>query len=177
MTRGGFIAGATALGLACSAPAGAAGGLLDQDGRSFSLAALRGREVALFFGYTHCPDVCPTVLATLALVERRLGQAARLQVVFVTVDPRRDTASRIKRFVDQFDSRFLGVTGDAGALGTLYRSFGIWTARLPNPDGGGYLLAHASDVVLLDALGVARKSVPWNASTGEFTRDIQDIAS
>ncbi len=177
MTRGRFVAGATAAGLARPAAAGAEGGLRNQDGRPFSLAALRGREVALFFGYTHCPDVCPTVLATLALVARRLGPASRLQVVFVTVDPQRDTTSRMKRFVDLFDPHFLGVTGDADALGTLYRSFGVWTARLPNPDGAGYLLAHESGVVLIDAAGIARKTIPWNASTGEFTRDIREISA
>lgn len=175
MKRRRFAAAALGLALCAAAPAPAQTGLRDQNGRPFSLTALRGRAVALFFGYTHCPDVCPTVLATLALVQRQLGPSSRLQVVFVTVDPARDSAPRVKRFVQEFDPRFIGVTGDPGALAPLYRSFHVWTAKVPNPDGPGYLLAHESRIVLLDANGTERMTLPWNASTAEFARDVRTL--
>lgn len=178
MTRRDLLAavcGATLGGLPLAAAPQPANGLRDQDGRRFSLAALRGREVALFFGYTHCPDVCPTVLATLALVQRRLGANARLAVVFVTVDPARDDAARVRRFVRTFDPRFIGVTGDAAALEPLYRAYGVWSAKIPNPDGVGYLLAHESEIVLLDAGGTPRARRPWNVPTADLTRDVRAL--
>jgi protein SCO1/2 len=147
----------------------------DQDGRPFAIASLRGREVAVFFGYTHCPDVCPTVLATLALVQRRLPPGARFQVVFVTVDPARDSPARVKRFVEAFDPHFIGVTGDPAALDPLYRSFKIWSAKVPNPDGAGYLLAHESGIALLDARGAVRTTLPWNASTDTIAAAVKAL--
>jgi protein SCO1/2 len=147
----------------------------DQDGRPFAFGSLRGREVAAFFGYTHCPDVCPTVLATLALVQRRLPPGARFQVVFVTVDPARDSPARVKRFVEAFDPRFIGVTGDPAALAPLYRSFKIWSAKVPNPDGAGYLLAHESGIALLDARGAVRTTLPWNASTDTIAAAVKAL--
>jgi protein SCO1/2 len=167
------VATVALLALTAAGPVSARAGVVDQDGRPFSFAALRGNEVVSFFGYTHCPDVCPTVLATLALVRRRLATNARLKVVFVTVDPARDDTARVKRFVDVFDPRFIGVTGPANALEPIYRTFKIWSAKIPNPDGAGYLAAHESGIVFLDASGAVRDTLPWNSATAVIERDVR----
>lgn len=131
--------------------------LQQADGRAVSLADYRGKVVALFFGYTHCPDVCPTTLADMARVMALLGpEAARVQVLFVTLDPERDTAELLAQYPSAFHPTFRGLRGDAAATAEAARAFGIQYQKVPTQSGynldhsaGTYLIAPSGKPVLL----------------------------
>ncbi len=112
--------------------------LTDHNGQPRTLADFRGKVVVVFFGFTHCPDVCPTTLAELARAVKKLGpDGDRVQVLLVTVDPERDTPEILKQYVTAFDPRFLGLTGDADAIArTAQRVQGVLSRRIraPTPD-------------------------------------------
>jgi protein SCO1/2 len=137
--------------------------LQDVAGRDFDLDSLRGHPTLLFFGFTNCPDVCPTTLATLAQLQRS-PPLADAQVVFVSIDPQRDTPTAIKTYLDAFSDRFVGVRGDPGALAPLLRSLNAIAVRDPLP-GGGYTMDHSATLYLLDHRGrlVAVFSPPFSA--------------
>ena len=131
--------------------------LADHRGEPFTLKQLKGRWSFLFFGYTHCPDVCPTTLAMLDNVSQELGQeptsSRDVQVVFVSVDPERDTPEHLGKYVGYFNPEFLGVTGVDEALTLLTRQLGIYTAREPPDASGDYLVGHGAAVLLIDPVG------------------------
>src|SRR5512135_1489621 len=111
--------------------------LTDQNGRPRSLQDFRGKVVALFFGYTHCPDVCPTTLADMAQVMGLLGQDAdKLQVLFVTLDPARDTQGMLRGYMPAFHPAFMGLAGDAAATEQAVKAFGIAYQKNPQKNGG-----------------------------------------
>jgi protein SCO1/2 len=125
--------------------------LTDQDGRPFTRRGLAGTPVLVYFGFTRCPDVCPTTLAKLA----RVAHAAPLpglRVVFVSVDPQRDPPPTVGLYVHAFDPGFTGLTGDAAAIGALAVSFGVAMNRVELP-GGDYTMDHTAAVFLLDRQG------------------------
>lgn len=127
--------------------------LTDQAGRPFGRTQLRGRWTFLFFGFTNCPDVCPTTLATLAEVRRRLAdlQAAdRPAVVLVSVDPARDTQEVLGRYVAHFDPQFLGVSGPQAALEVLTRDLGVAFSIGPPSADGNYSVDHTAAIFLID---------------------------
>lgn len=138
--------------------------LQDMSGREFDLNNLRGHPTLLFFGFTNCPDVCPTTLATLAQV---LHQAplAGTQVVFVSVDPERDSAAALQAYLGAFDSHFIGVRGERAALAPLLRSLNAIAVREDLP-GGGYTMDHSATLYLLDTQGrlVAVFSPPFSST-------------
>ncbi|MFO1401924.1 MAG: SCO family protein [Steroidobacteraceae bacterium] len=125
--------------------------LLDQDGRAYGAADLRGHPTLLFFGFTYCPDVCPTTLAALSEALRRQPLAG-LQVLFVSVDPERDTAAVLGSYVGAFNREFIGLRGDAQALQPLMQSLGAIALRQPLA-GGGYTMDHTATLYLMDARG------------------------
>jgi protein SCO1/2 len=132
-------------------PAGrdlAAVSLLDQDGRPFTPQHLRGRPSLLFFGFTHCPDVCPTTLALLAQL-MHAGALPGVQTVFVSVDPQRDDPASMKRYVSAFGADLTGVTGEPAQLERLMKSMGVASLRRDLP-GGDYTMDHSATVFLLD---------------------------
>jgi protein SCO1/2 len=135
--------------------------LTDQDGRPFDLAALRGRPVLVFFGYTHCPDVCPATLAdvrdALALVDREVG------VVFVTIDPERDDAAAMKQYVDHYRSGFIGLTGGPAEIRAVADAWGISYARVESGSAAGYAMAHTADAHLVDPEGRLRHRIWFGA--------------
>ena len=154
--------------------------LTDQSGKPFRLHDQTGNEVVLFFGYTHCPDVCPTTLATIAQAYRHLSTSdrARVRVVFVTVDPTRDTPSILKRYVHLFDPSFVGLTGTKSALETVERAYHVWAQQLPNTgSSAGYLVAHSSNVYLIDAQGRERVLHDWNDSRSAIASDMRKVLS
>lgn len=119
------------------------------DGKVHSLSEFRGKVVIVFFGYTHCPEVCPTTLADLAQVMRQMGEQARdVQVLFVTLDPERDKPEVLGRFVPFFDERFLGLSGDAAATDRAARSFGVNYQKVPGKDGS-YTMDHSDGTYLI----------------------------
>ncbi|HET9046972.1 MAG TPA: SCO family protein [Casimicrobiaceae bacterium] len=131
--------------------------LTDQNGKARTLADFRGKAVVVFFGYTQCPDVCPTTLAMLAEVMKKLGgDAERVQVLFVTVDPERDTNELLSKYVPAFDARFLGLRGDAEATARTAKEFKVIYQKQPGTTPGSYSMDHSSGLYVFDPQGRIR---------------------
>jgi len=119
--------------------------LKDPQGKTRRLADFKGKAVVLFFGYTQCPDVCPTTLAALAEAMKQLGpDADRVQVLFVTVDPERDTPQLLAQYVPAFDPRFLGLYGDADATSRTAKEFKVIYQKVPGASPGTYTMDHSA---------------------------------
>ena len=131
--------------------------LTDPAGQPRTLADYRGKAVAVFFGYTQCPDVCPTTLAALAEATRTLGaDADKVQVVFITVDPDRDTAALLAQYVPAFDPRFVGLRGDAAATERVAREFKVIYQKVPGTTPDRYTMDHSAGIFLFDRAGRLR---------------------
>ena len=126
--------------------------LIDSQGRPFTRAALLGHPTLVYFGFTHCPDECPDTLAALARVKQQV-QLPGLQVLFVTVDPQRDTPAVLAGYLRQFDPSFLGLTGDPGELNRFAAGLGIGITRVNLP-GGGYDFDHTMAILLFNSGGL-----------------------
>jgi protein SCO1 len=127
--------------------------LVDQNGRTVTDTDLRGKWLLVYFGYTHCPDACPTALNDIALALRALGpRAAAVQPVFITVDPARDTPAVMKEYVKSFDAPILALTGSAAAVAQAARAYRVYYARHDLP-GGDYEMDHSSIIYLMDPQG------------------------
>lgn len=136
---------------------GLAQALLDQTGQPRRLDDFRGRLVVLFFGYTQCPDVCPTVLSTMSQVMELLGtDAPKVQVVFVTIDPERDVQALLAQYLGAFHPSFLGLRGDAAATARWAESFKVHYERRPGAAPGQYTMDHSTGSYVLDARGRLR---------------------
>ena len=147
--------------------------LPDFDGKNRSLAEFRGKVVTVFFGYTHCPDVCPVTLAEMAQVMRELGpDAARVQVLFVTVDPERDSAEVLKQYVPAFDPAFLGLRGDADATARVAKEFKVFYQKQPLKDGG-YTVDHSAGTYIFDGEGRLRLFAPYGRGAVAILHDIR----
>lgn len=141
--------------------------LTDHTGAPRSLADWKGKLVVLFFGFTQCPDVCPTTLATMADVMKRLGpDAARVQVLFATLDPERDTQAVLAPYVTAFDPSFIGLYGDKDATAKAAREFKVFFQRVPGRVEGTYSIDHTAASYVLDTQGRLRLYVR-NAQTPE----------
>ena len=132
--------------------------LTDQDGRRVSDTDFAGRYRILYFGFSHCPDVCPTDLASIGqaldrLEKRRPAAAARVQPIFITVDPERDTPAALKPYVAAFHPRLIGLTGTPAQIADVTKKFGIYHAKEPAGAGGGYNVQHSRIVLLLGPRG------------------------
>ncbi len=124
--------------------------LVDQDGRTVREADLLSKPTVIFFGYTFCPDACPTTLARLTVLMKSLGpEADRLNVAFVTVDPARDTPRQMKQYLSAFDRRIVGLTGTDAAVDKAAKEYGVFYQKAPLP-GGGYSMDHSTAVYLVD---------------------------
>jgi protein SCO1/2 len=131
--------------------------LADHHGKPRTLADFRGKAVVIFFGFTQCPDVCPTALSALAEAMRRLGpDAARVQVLFVTIDPERDTADLLSRYVPSFHPSFLGLRGDAEATARVAKEFKVLYQKVPGQTPDTYTMDHSAGLYLLDPQGRLR---------------------
>ncbi len=145
------------------------------DGSTFRLRDQGGRVVVLVFGYTFCPDVCPLTLAEMVQVRGKLGdRASRVRVVFVTVDPERDTAERLRAYVGAFDRSVLGLTGDPEALARVRRAYGVLAEkRTVAGTKAAYLIDHSAFVYVVDAEGRLRLMFPFGASVDDMTHDLR----
>ena len=122
------------------------------DGKPFSSTALSGKPHAIFFGFTHCPDVCPTTLARLAKLRNDLGAGDdSFQILFVTVDPERDGPSEVGKYAELFNSPVTGLTGSPAQIDKVKKQFGIFSRKVP--DENGYSVDHTSTVLLFDGHG------------------------
>jgi len=139
-----------------ASPAAAIGGpfhLIDQDGRPVSDEDLKGKPFLVFFGFTHCPDICPTTLFDMSEVLRDLGaDADRLGAVYITVDPERDTAALMKDYLSNFDPHLRGLTGDAAAIAAVAKEYHVYYKKVPL-EGGDYTMDHTAIVYLMDKDG------------------------
>jgi protein SCO1 len=152
-------------------------GLRATDAGELKLERWRGKVVLLVFGFTHCPAVCPTTLATLAETRKLLGaDAAALQVVYVTVDPERDDLAHVRTYLAGFDPTFVGGTGRPEALATLRQRYGVTAQKVP-PAGGGadYFMSHSTSIYLIDRAGRLRALMPFGHSAADFAHDVRQL--
>jgi protein SCO1 len=154
--------------------------LTDTSGRPYSLAGSTDKRLTLvYFGYTHCPDECPTTMATLASAMLQLDAADRenVQVVFVTTDPARDTGAVLRHWLDRFDPSFVGVTGPLTRLTKVAKAVGVPVAKGHRLPSGGYDITHGTQVLAVDGKNVV--PVVWTLGTTapEFAHDIHQLLS
>jgi len=141
------------------------------DGSDVTLARYRGKVVLLTFGFTHCAAVCPTTLATLAQARAALGSGAdKVQVVYVTVDPERDSAAHMQQYLAAFDRTFIGATGAPDALEQVRAEYGVTAVR--EGTGPDYAMAHTSSIFLIDPAGTLRAVMPFGHDAADFVHDI-----
>lgn len=151
--------------------------LTDQYGQPFQLSDQRGSVVLLFFGYTNCPDVCPTTLAIWRETYEALGEDAnQVRFVYVTVDPERDTQERLATYLNAFSPDFFGLSGTADELDAVYKSYGVFHEKQPSPGGGDdYEVAHTSTAVVIDPEGQWRVNEPYGTPAEDLVNDIQAL--
>jgi len=150
--------------------------LVDHNGKPRTLADYRGKAVVIFFGYTQCPDVCPTTLSELAEAMKRLGaDSDRVQVLFVTVDPERDTQDLLSKYVPAFDPRFVGLYGDADATARTAKEFKIIYQKQPGQTPGTYTVDHSAGTFIFDPAGKLRVYVGYGQGPDVFAHDIREV--
>jgi protein SCO1/2 len=138
------------------------------------LEDFRGKVVVIFFGFMHCPDVCPATLAELAQVAKALGpDASRMQVLFVTVDPERDTPELLRQYVPSFHPEFLGLYGDAAATAQVAKEFKIFYQKQAPSAGGAYSVDHSAGTYVLDQQGRLRLYAQYGAGAPSLLHDIR----
>jgi len=146
------------------------------DGSTFTTLPEPGRPTALFFGYAHCPDVCPTTLADWKRVRATLGNEANaVRFVFVTVDPDRDTPAVAERYARMYDATFEGVSGDASTTARMLDAFGVVAAREVGTNATGYLVSHSSQVFLVDSHGKLVALYPFGTGWEALAADLERL--
>ena len=148
--------------------------LTDGEGKPFDLASLRGRPVFVYFGYTHCPDVCPTTLADLRAGIKESGVDAK--VVFTTIDPARDDAAAMKQYTDYYKAGYTGLTGTADEIARAAEAWGVTYQRLPSDSASGYAMAHSTDAYLVDAEGQLRHHIFFGAGPDLIADKLREVA-
>jgi protein SCO1/2 len=151
--------------------------LLDPDGKVRTLADFKGKAVLMFFGYTQCPDVCPTTLTEMQQVMTLLGpQSDKVQVLFVTVDPERDTAAILKQYVPAFDSRFLGLRpADEAALEKVTKDFKVYYQKVPGTSSGSYTMDHMAGSYAFDPDGRLRLYIKHAQGAETLAQDLKEL--
>lgn len=152
--------------------------LRGSNGAPLKLSGYRGKVVALGFGYTSCPDVCPTTLALLAQVREKLGAEGNdFQVVYVTVDPERDNAETLRKYVTGFDPSFIGATGTTDQLADVRNAYGIQVKKIMPASGSSnnYFVHHSSFVYLIDRAGNLRAMMPFGVTADDVTHDVKAL--
>jgi protein SCO1/2 len=151
--------------------------LRGSDGTDLKLARFRGKVVALGFGYTFCPDVCPTTLLYLAQAREKLGAAGKdFQIIYVTVDPERDSAELLRKYLGAFDPTFVGGTGTPTQLDEVKKAYGVVATRQPtkgNPKM--YFVHHSASVYLIDRGGNLRAMMPYGVTVDDIVHDVRAL--
>jgi protein SCO1/2 len=143
-------------------------------GGKLKLASYRGKVVLLGFGFTSCPEVCPTTLGVLAQARKRLGaEADQVQVVYVTVDPERDSADRMRAYLRGFDPTFVGGTGTPAQLAAVRKDYGVMAEK--RMVGDSYSVAHSSSVYLIDRNGLLRGMMPYGRQPDDYVHDVRAL--
>ena len=150
--------------------------MVDGSGQLRTLADYKGKVAVVFFGFTQCPDVCPTAMAELSQTMELLGDdAAKVQVLMISVDPERDTPEILTAYVSAFNPGFVGLTGTPEQLSATARSFKAYYAKSPGATPDQYSMDHASSFYIIDQAGEARVLVSGNASAQEIASDIKQL--
>ena len=148
--------------------------LTDQFGKARHISDFAGKVVAVFFGYTHCPDVCPTTMSEMAQVKSELGaDGDKLQVIFVTVDPERDTPEVLKAYMANFDPTFLALRGSAQELAAVAKDFKIFYQQVPGPTPTSYTMDHSAGLYMFDPRGRLRLFQRYGAGVQPLADDIR----
>jgi protein SCO1/2 len=148
--------------------------LTDQEGRARSLADFKGKVVVIFFGYTQCPDVCPTTMAEVAEVKRSLGaDGDRVQGVFVTIDPERDTAPLLKAYLASFDPSFIALRGSEEQTRAAAKEFKVFYAKVPGKTPENYTMDHTAASFIFDTEGKVRVYARYGAGAQPLADDIK----
>lgn len=149
--------------------------LTGHDGKPRSLADFRGKVIVLAFGFTHCPDICPTTLANIAQALKTLGRPDRVQVLFVTLDPERDTLPVLAKYVPAFDADFLGLRGDLDDTRKVAGEFKIFFAKSQGNTAGAYSVDHSAQSFVLDAHGRPRLLVTHERLQEDLAHDLREL--
>ncbi len=148
--------------------------LTDHSGKTRTLADYKGKVVAIFFGYTQCPDICPTALAQFAAVMKALdGDADRVQILFVTVDPERDTPELLAKYVPAFDPRFVGLYGDKDATAATAKEFKVIVQKQAGKTPDTYTVDHSAGIYIFDPAGKVRLFARHDQPLEDLTADIK----
>jgi protein SCO1/2 len=151
--------------------------LTDHNGQRFELSSLRGKAVLIFFGYTSCPDACPTTLSKLASVYKRLGNdAKRVKTLYISVDPDRDTPDVLKADLGNFELDALGLTGTKAEIDKVVKLYGATYEIVPLPDSEAkYSVAHSTDLYALDEAGRTRLMFPYEATVDQIVTGLKTV--
>lgn len=148
--------------------------LTDQYGEPFRLSEQKGNVVLIFFGYTHCPDVCPITLSEFRLIKRELGEnASRVRFVFVTVDPERDTREAIRSYLKNFDSEIIGLTGTQEQLKQVWSDYWVYAEKQETGSAAGYLVDHTARVYAIDTEGNLLLTYPFGMEIEKLISDVE----
>ena len=143
------------------------------NGSDFRLSEARGEVVALFFGYTSCPDICPTTMGELNQALEKLGDRSdQVQVLFVTVDPERDTPQRVQQYVNHFNTDFIGLSGSEPELAAVWNEYGVFREIVDGTSAAGYLVNHTARVTLIDQQGNLRVSFGFDTPVEDVVHDL-----
>jgi len=147
--------------------------LQGSDGKPLDLERFRGKVVLLAFGFSNCGEVCPITLATLAGARKKLAaDAVNVQVVYITVDPERDDAAQMRKFLGSFDPTFIGGVGTRAEIDAAQKNFGISSTKTVNADGS-YNIGHSSSIYMIDRAGGLRAVMPYGHTVDEFVHDLK----
>lgn len=150
--------------------------LTDHTGKPRTLADFKGKAVVVFFGFTQCPDVCPTTLAEMATAMKELGPLAdQVQVLFITIDPERDTQELLAQYVPAFDKRFLGLRGDAAQTAAVAKEFKVFYAKVAGKEPGSYSMDHTAASYVFDRNGKVRLFVRYGQGAAPLVHDLKQI--
>ena len=150
--------------------------LTDHTGKPRTLADYKGKVVLVFFGYTQCPDVCPTTMAEMASVMQKLGpQADQVQVLFVTLDPERDTQQLLASYVPAFDKRFVGLYGTPEQTAKVARDFKVFYSKVPGKEPGSYTIDHTAGTYAYDREGRLRLFIRHESGADAIVHDIRQL--
>ncbi len=149
--------------------------LVDQDGRPVTETSLLGKPTAVFFGFTYCPEVCPTTMTDLTAWLKALGpDADKLNVVFISVDPERDTPQQLKTYLSNFDPHIRGYTGTPEAIAKTAKEYRVYYQKVPQ-DGGGYTIDHSSAIYLFDAKGGFVAPIGYQSPADRAVGQLRDL--
>lgn len=157
----------------------AAGFSLEQaDGEIFSLSEQSGKVVLIFFGYTNCPDFCPTTLSDFKVIQEELGdEGAEVKFVFITIDPERDTPEKIQSYAEAFHPDFIGLSADEESLQPIWDAFFVFRQKSDVETAAGYLMEHSTRVIVVDKFGNFRMTFPYGLGPGAMAEDVSYLLS